>query len=240
MYQGLAQKYRLALNEVNPQLFLDRENTSHKALNATLTRYTMLLFSYLHLCVLLRPETAVWFWFLNFYFTKKSLTNGTKSSFRPFTQTHPRSTFSSICIIICLLHFFLWIISEELQTCLCVCVQSLSHVRLFSTPWTVACQAPLSKGFSRQEYWSGGCHFLLHSICPTQASNLCLFRLLLCRQILYHRATREGGIQGKQKGLELDPPPRYLSSLNFSLQLLLSSELFSFSTFHILNIIFIC
>ena len=22
-------------------------------------------------------------------------------------------------------------------------------------PWTVACQAPLSKGFSRQEYWSG-------------------------------------------------------------------------------------
>ena len=154
MYQGLAQKYRLALNEVNPQLFLDRENTSHKALNATLTRYTMLLFSYLHLCVLLRPETAVWFWFLNFYFTKKSLTNGTKSSFRPFTQTHPRSTFSSICIIICLLHFFLWIISEELQTCLCVCVQSLSHVRLFSTPWTVACQAPLSKGFSRQEYWA--------------------------------------------------------------------------------------
>ena len=25
----------------------------------------------------------------------------------------------------------------------------------FSTPWTVACQAPLSMGFSRQEYWSG-------------------------------------------------------------------------------------
>ena len=28
-------------------------------------------------------------------------------------------------------------------------------VRLFSTPWTVACQVPLSMGFSRQEYWSG-------------------------------------------------------------------------------------
>ena len=27
----------------------------------------------------------------------------------------------------------------------------LSHVRLFVTPWTVACQAPLSRGFSRQE-----------------------------------------------------------------------------------------
>ena len=30
-----------------------------------------------------------------------------------------------------------------------------SHVWLFGTPWTVARQAPLSMGFSRQEYWSG-------------------------------------------------------------------------------------
>ena len=27
--------------------------------------------------------------------------------------------------------------------------------RLFATPWTVACQAPPSTGFSKQEYWSG-------------------------------------------------------------------------------------
>ena len=33
-------------------------------------------------------------------------------------------------------------------------VKSLSHVRLFATPWT-AYQAPLSMGFSRQECWSG-------------------------------------------------------------------------------------
>ena len=33
--------------------------------------------------------------------------------------------------------------------------KSFSHVQLFGTPWTVACQAPLSMGFSRQEYWSG-------------------------------------------------------------------------------------
>ena len=33
--------------------------------------------------------------------------------------------------------------------------QSLSCVRLFVTPWTVAHQAPLSVGFSSQEYWSG-------------------------------------------------------------------------------------
>ena len=30
----------------------------------------------------------------------------------------------------------------------------LSCVLLFATPWTTACQAPLSMGFSRQEYWS--------------------------------------------------------------------------------------
>ena len=30
----------------------------------------------------------------------------------------------------------------------------LSHVQLFLTPWTMACQAPLSMEFSRQEYWS--------------------------------------------------------------------------------------
>ena len=34
-------------------------------------------------------------------------------------------------------------------------VKSLSHVRLFMTPWTAAFQAPPSMGFSRQEYWSG-------------------------------------------------------------------------------------
>ena len=34
-------------------------------------------------------------------------------------------------------------------------LQSLSRVRLFATPWTVAYQAPPSMGFSRQEYWNG-------------------------------------------------------------------------------------
>jgi len=33
--------------------------------------------------------------------------------------------------------------------------KSLSRVRLFTTPWTAAYQAPPSMGFSRQEYWSG-------------------------------------------------------------------------------------
>ena len=63
--------------------------------------------------------------------------------------------------------------------------ESLSCVWLFATPWTVAQQAPLSMGFSRQEYWSGlpcpeGQIFL------TQGSNL---GLLHCRQILRHQGS---------------------------------------------------
>ena len=50
-----------------------------------------------------------------------------------------------------------------------------------TVPWTVAHQAHLSMGFSRQEYWSG-LTFLLQGIFSTQGSNL---SLLLCRQILY-------------------------------------------------------
>ena len=36
-----------------------------------------------------------------------------------------------------------------------MCAKSLSHVPFFATLWTVARQAPLTMGFSRQEYWSG-------------------------------------------------------------------------------------
>ena len=35
-----------------------------------------------------------------------------------------------------------------------MCVSRSSHVQLFANPWTVACQAPLSMQFSRQEYQS--------------------------------------------------------------------------------------
>ena len=46
-------------------------------------------------------------------------------------------------------HFLLQCVKMKVK------VKSLSRVRLFSTPWTTAYQAPLSMGFSRQEYWSG-------------------------------------------------------------------------------------
>ena len=49
-----------------------------------------------------------------------------------------------------------------LLQCMKVKVKSLSRVWLFATPWTVAHQAPLSMGFSRQEYWSGvSCPYFL-------------------------------------------------------------------------------
>ena len=51
----------------------------------------------------------------------------------------------------------MWAISREevwiLRTVSC-CTKSLSRVWLCVAPWTVACQAPLSMGFFRQEYWS--------------------------------------------------------------------------------------
>ena len=57
----------------------------------------------------------------------------------------------------------------------------LSRVRLFVTPWTVARQAPLSMGFSRQEYQSG-LPFPSPGIFPAQGSNPVLLHR---RQVLY-------------------------------------------------------
>ena len=45
-----------------------------------------------------------------------------------------------------------WNIMQPLHVCV---LSHFSRVRLFATLWTVACQAPLSMGLSRQEYWSG-------------------------------------------------------------------------------------
>jgi len=70
------------------------------------------------------------------------------------------------------------------------CSSRFSCIRLFATLWTLVCQAPLSMGFSRQEYWSGlPCP--PPRIFPTQGSSLPLLRLLHHKWILYHLATRE-------------------------------------------------
>ena len=70
---------------------------------------------------------------------------------------------------------------------MCVFLLSGFSVWLFATPWTVAHQAPLSMGFSRQEYWSGlPCP--PPGDLPDQGLNL---QLLLCRQAPYRWASRE-------------------------------------------------
>ena len=51
-----------------------------------------------------------------------------------------------------------------------------SYVQFFVTPWTVACQAPLSLGFPRQEYWSG-LPFPLSGDLPDQGLSLHLLYL---------------------------------------------------------------
>ena len=51
------------------------------------------------------------------------------------------------------------------------------RAQLFATPWTVAHQAPLSVGFSRQEYWSGLPYPPPEDL-PNQGPNPCLLRLL--------------------------------------------------------------
>ena len=56
----------------------------------------------------------------------------------------------------------------------------LSHVKPFVSPWTIACQAPLTMESSRQEYLSGfhEGNFLLQGIFSTQGSNTHLLHFL--------------------------------------------------------------
>ena len=69
----------------------------------------------------------------------------------------------------------------------CACARLLGCVQIFVTPWTVARQARLSMGFSRQQYWSG-LSFPLSKDFPNPgikpAGFVCLF--------VYHQATWQG------------------------------------------------
>ena len=76
----------------------------------------------------------------------------------------------------------------------CAVLSRFCCVWLCATLWTIACQAPLSLGFSKQEYWSGlPCPPWIQGsrIFPIQGSNLHLLSLQHFRQILYCWATRE-------------------------------------------------
>uniref|UniRef100_A0A3Q1MNG4 BRCA2 and CDKN1A-interacting protein n=2 Tax=Bos TaxID=9903 RepID=A0A3Q1MNG4_BOVIN len=51
-------------------------------------------------------------------------------------------------------------------------MKSLSHVRIFAAPWTVAYQVPPSMGFSRQGYWSGELCMMTYFVCHLQEVNI--------------------------------------------------------------------
>ena len=92
-------------------------------------------------------------------------------------------------------------------------VKSLSHVRLFATPWTVAYQAPQSMGFSTQEYWSGLPFPSPGDLPITLGSNPGLPH---CRRIFYQLSHQESPFKNekvKQKLFCLAAWHRNLSSL---------------------------
>ena len=75
----------------------------------------------------------------------------------------------------------------------CPCQHVLSWVGLFVTPWTVACQAPLSMRFPRQEYWSG---FAIssHTGCSWPRDRTCVSCIsCIGRRVLYHGASDPAG-----------------------------------------------
>ena len=52
-----------------------------------------------------------------------------------------------------------------------LCCAVLSHVWLFGTPWTIACEAPLSMEILQERILEWGCHALIQGIFPTQGWN---------------------------------------------------------------------
>ena len=86
-------------------------------------------------------------------------------------------------------------LSIKLQRTSCTCVLScFTCVQLFETLWTVAHQAPLSMGFSSQEYWSGGSSWLSNHTCVS-----CIF--CIAGGFFIHwttwEALRTGWLEGK-------------------------------------------
>ena len=63
-------------------------------------------------------------------------------------------------------------------------VKSLSHVGLLATPWTEACQAPLSMGFSRQKSTGVGCYHLFHVLVSIVLQSESVSFLQLCYEDL--------------------------------------------------------
>ena len=90
------------------------------------------------------------------WITNRDLLHSSGNSAQCYVAAPMGGQFVGECI-----HVYVWLSPFAVhlklsQHCLsAMCVQTLSGVQLFATPWTVACQYPLSMGFSSREYWSG-------------------------------------------------------------------------------------
>ena len=101
---------------------------------------------------------------------------------RLYTEHFLDLQFFSTYRLILFLWQALWIDRERILILSHVCMwKSVSHVQLLGTPWTVAHQASLSRGFSRQEYWSG-------SLRPPPGDRT---QDRICRKILYCLSQQE-------------------------------------------------
>ena len=78
---------------------------------------------------------------------------------------------------------------QNTPVCHCCCYCLVLSCVCFAIPWTVAHQAPLSVGFSRQGYWAA--IPFSREIFLTQGS---IPHLLHCKWVLYHWATREANL----------------------------------------------
>ena len=104
--------------------------------------------------------------------------------------TYSDGTILCVCVCVCVCVYVCVCVCER------VCAGMLGHVRLFASPGTVACQAPLSMGLSRQGCWSG-----LPFPCP-------VLRWVSASQHVGERKTLALGVQNlrglcKKKHIEL-------------------------------------
>ena len=81
-----------------------------------------------------------------------------------------------VCVCVCLVTQLCLTLFDTVCVCVCVCVFSHSVVSDSFWPCGLACQAPLSMEFSREEYYS--CHGLFQRIFPTQELKPCFLHLL--------------------------------------------------------------
>ena len=118
-----------------------------------------------------------------------------------FNWSSEKENNSGVCVCVCVCMCVCKVIQEEvISACLLNGMQYfnlqwkcqlLSCVWLFESLWTAAHQAPLSMGFSRQEYWSG-LPFPIPGDLPNPEVEP---DLLHCRQIFYHLSHQGGPIE---------------------------------------------